>query len=326
MNKRRKIIFALGAFATTTWARVGHAQRVYRIAVLMHGTERSMGGRLEVLREGLKELGYVEGKNLNLSVRWNEGGLDRLPDLAAELLHDKPDVLVTSNVLGAQAVFRHTRTVPIVLAGGAGAVKVNLAQSLARPGGNVTGVTTMGDEITSKRVELLKTMVPGLSRLGVLTTGKSLVHDEQMRGVMKAAQALKLKIIEVRVSVPGDLARLAAICGKGNCQALFVEQDPELTSWRAQIIESAARLHLPAFYPSADFVQGGGLISYSANNAGLFRRAATFVDKILKGAKPGDLPIEQPTTFELVVNQKTAQALGIKIPNEILLRADKVIQ
>ena len=326
MNNRRKLLVALAAFGTATWIRVGHAQRVYRIAVLMHTTERSLGARLEALRAGLKELGYVEGKNLTLSVRWNEGGQDRLPELAAELLRDKPDVLVTSNVLGAQAAFRHTRTVPIVLAGGTGAVKVNLAQSLARPGGNVTGVTSMGDELASKRVELLKTMVPGLSRLGVLTTGKSLVHDEQMRGVMKAAQVLKLKTIEVRVSAPGDLARLASICGKGACQALFVVQDSELTGWRAQIIDSAARLRLPAVYSNGEFVQEGGLISYSTNNAELFRRAATFVDKILKGAKPGDLPIEQPTRFELVVNQKTAKALGIKIPNEILLRAETVIR
>ena len=307
-------------------ARVAHAQRVYRIAVLIHGTEHANRSRLEVLRAGLKELGNVEGKNLSLSVRWNEAGPERLPDLAAELLRDKPDVLVASNVLGAQAAFRHTRTVPIVLAGGAGAVKVNLAQSLARPGGNVTGVTSMGDELASKRIELLKTIVPGLSRLGVLTTGKSPVHDENMRGAMKAARVLKLKLIEVRVNAPGDLARLASICGKGACQALFLEQEGELSNWRAQIIDSAAQLRLPAVYYAAEFPQEGGLISYSTNNAELFRRAATFVDKILKGAKPGDLPIEQPTTFELVVNKKTAQALGIKIPNEILLRADKVIE
>jgi putative ABC transport system substrate-binding protein len=325
MNNRRKLIIALGASAAAAPTLL-FAQRVYRIAVLNHGSERTMGSRIEMLRAGLKELGYVEGKNLNLSVRWNEGGLERLPDLAAELLRDKPDVVVAGNVLAAQAVFRHTRTVPIVLAGGAGAVKVNLAQSLARPGGNVTGVTNMGEDLVSKQVELLKTMVPGLTRLGILTTGKSLVHDEQMDGVAKAAQALKLKTIEVRVAAPGDLARLAANCGKGACQALFVEQDPNLTNWRAQIIDSAARLRLPAIYYSAEFVQEGGLMSYSANGAEMYRRAATYVDKILKGAKPGDLPIEQPTTFDLVVNRKTAKALGLKIPNSILVLATKIIE
>jgi putative ABC transport system substrate-binding protein len=292
----------------------------------MHGTERAMGSFFDALRAGLKELGYVEGKNLVLSVSWNEGGPERFSDQAAELLRDKPDVVVASIVLGAQAVFRHTRTVPIVLAGGTGVVKVNLAQSLARPGGNVTGVTNMGDELISKQIELLHAIVPGIRRLGVLTTGGALSHDEQMLGAKKAAQVLKLKLIEVRVSAPGELARLGSICGKGACHALFVMQDPQVTTWRPQIIEWAARLNLPTVSYSAAFAENGGLMSYSANNVELFRRAATFVDKILKGAMPGDLPIEQPTTFELVVNLKTAKALGIKVPNSILVRADRVIE
>lgn len=326
MNDRRKLLVALAAFGTAPWTRLGYAQRVYRIAVLMNATERELGSRLESLRAGLKDLGYVEGKNLVLSVSWNERGPEQFPDQAAELLRDKPDVIVTSIVLGAQAVFRHTRTVPIVLAGGTGAVKVNLAQSLARPGGNVTGLTNMGDQLVSKQIELLKEIIPGITRLGLLTTGGALSHDEQMLGATKAAQALKLKLLEVRVSAPGELARLGSLCGKGACQALLVMQDPHMNNWRAQISEWAARLQLPAFSNSVAFAESGGLMSYSANSADLFRRAAIFVDKILKGAKPGDLPIEQPTKFELVVNMKTARALGITIPQSVLIRADRVIE
>ena len=183
-----------------------------------------------------------------------------------------------------------------------------------------------GDQLVSKQIELLKAIIPGITRLGVLTTGGALSHDDQMLGATKAAQVLKLKLIEVRVSAPGDLARLESICGKGACQALYVMQDPQMQSWRAQIVEWAARLQLPTVSSSTAFTENGALMSYSSNIPELYRRAATFVDKILRGAKPGDLPIEQPTKFELVVNQKTAKALGIKISDEILLRADRVIE
>jgi len=325
MNNRRKLMIALGAGALAAPARL-LAQRVYRIAVLIHGTERTLGARLEALRAGLRVLGYVEGKNLNLSVRWNEGGLERLPDLAAELLRDKPDVIVASPVLSAAAAHKHTQTVPIVIANGAGAVKVGLAQSLARPGGNVTGFENQGQELTPKHIELLKTLVPAMSRLGVLNTGKYLYHDEAWRAAAQTAKVLKLTLIDLRVEALGDLARIASACGKGGCDALYVMTDPNFINWRAQIIEQAAQLRLPAVYFQPEFTREGGLISYSPDIEDMFRRAATHVDKILKGAKPGDLPIEQPTKFELLVNGKTAKALGIKIPNEILLRADKVIE
>ena len=324
-STRRALLLALGAGALAAPIRL-FAQRVYRIAVLIHGTERSHGARFEALRAGLRDLGYVESGNLSLSVRWNEGGLEHLPELAAELLRGNPDVLVVAPVLSALAAHKLTRTVPIVVTGGAGAVQTGLAQSLAHPGGNVTGAMNQGEELTSKQIELLKEIAPGISRLGVLTTGQSLVHDETWRDAMRAARALKLKLIEVRVGKPGDLAWLASICGKGNCQGLLVLLDPALINWRAQIINSVARLHLPAVYPQSEYVREGGLISYAANPEELYRRAAYYVDKILKGAKPGDLPIEQPTKFELAVNMKTAKALGIKIPNSILVQATKVIE
>ena len=306
--------------------RRGLAQRVYHVAVLINGTERTQGARFEALRATLRELGYVEGKNLGLSVRWNEGSLERLPDLAAELLRERPDVLVTYPVLSAVAAHKHTRTVPIVLAGGAGAVKVGIAQSLARPGGNVTGVEAQSEELTEKQLELLKTIAPKVSRVGVLNTGKYLFHAEAWHSATRAAQALKITLIDVCVGTADDLTRLATVCGKGGCDGLYVMPDPLTINWRAQIIDQVAGLRLPAVYNQAEFAQDGGLLSYSANFEDMFRRAAGYVDRILKGAKPGDLPIERPTKFELIINMRTARALGLTIPESLRLRADRVIE
>ena len=325
MNNRRKLVLALGAAALGA-PDILLAQRVYRIAVLIHGTERTLGARFEALRAGLRELGYIEGKNLSISIRWNEGGLERLPDLAEELLRSKPDVLVVAPVVAAAAAQKHTKTVPIVIASGGGVVKIGLAQSLARPGGNVTGLENQAEELVQKHIELLKTIVPGITRLAVLNTGKYIFHDEAWRAAAQAAQVMKVTLVDVRVGAPRDLARLVSICGKEGCGGLYVMTDPILTNWRAQIIEEAFRLRLPAVYPSIEFAEEGGLISYSQNIQEQYRRAAAYVDKILKGAKPGDLPIERPTIFELVVNLKTAKAFGLTIPNSILVQTTRIIE
>lgn len=320
---RRDVVLALVALGAAPLA--VQAQRVFRIGVLIHGTERTYGARVEALRAGLRELGYVEGRNLKLSVHWNEGGAERLPDLAAELLREKPDVLVAAPVFSAAAAHKHTRTVPIVMASGAGAVQIGIAQSLAHPGGNVTGLTHQGEDLTQKQVELLKTIAPDISSVGFLTTGKSFIYEEQRRHAMRAAEVLKLRFIEVRVGTAADLERLASMCGRGGCEALLMATDPTLTNLRAQIYDWATRLRLPAVYPVPEYAKEGGLIGYGANVEELFRRATIYVDKILKGAKPGDLPIEQPTKFELVVNLKVAKAIGLTIPQAVLLRADEVI-
>ena len=325
MNNRRKLVLALGAAALGA-PDILLAQRVYRIAVLIHGTERTLGARFEALRAGLRELGYIEGKNLSISIRWNEGGLERLPDLAEELLRSKPDVLVVAPVVAAAAAQKHTKTVPIVIASGGGVVKIGLAQSLARPGGNVTGLENQAEELVQKHIELLKTIGPGITRLAVLNTGKYVFHDEAWRAAAQAAQVMKVTLVDVRVGAPRDLARLVSICGKEGCGGLYVMTDPILTNWRAQIIEEAFRLRLPAVYPSIEFAEEGGLISYSQNIQEQYRRAAAYVDKILKGAKPGDLPIERPTIFELVVNLKTAKAFGLTIPNSILVQTTRIIE
>ena len=319
--KRRDLLLVLGALGAAP--AVVRAQQVFRVGVLIHGTERTYGARVAALRVRLRDLGYLEGGNLLLSVRWNEGSAERLPDLAAELLRERPDVLVAAPVFSAAAAHRHTRTVPIVIASGSGAVQIGIAQSLARPGGNVTGVSHQGEDLTQKQVELLKTIAPNISSIGFLTSGKSFIYEEQKRHVMQAADALRLRFIEVQIGP--DLGRLASMCDKGGCEALLVATDPTLTNLRAQIYELATQLRLPAVYPVPEYAKEGGLIGYGANGEELFRNAAAYVHKILKGAKPGDLPIEQPTKFDLVVNLKAAKAIGLTIPQALLLRADEVI-
>jgi putative tryptophan/tyrosine transport system substrate-binding protein len=328
---RRNFIGLVGS-AAIIWPLTARAQqgerpgRMNHVAVLVQGAEQTMGSRLEALRAGLRELGHIEGQNIRLTVRWNAGELDRLSDLAAELLRGQPDVLVGAPVLAAVAAHKHTRTVPIVIANGSGPLQAGIAESYARPGGNVTGVVNLGEELTSKQLQLLKTIAPGTSRVGVLTTGTAIIYEETLRDATRAASALNLKLVEVRISSLGDLPRLAALCGKGNCNGLLVTSDPLLQNWRVQIVSAASQQNLPAVYSQPEYVRDGGLISYAANIGERFHRAATYVDKILKGAKPNELPIEQPTKFELIVNAKTAKAQGIEIPGLIFAQADEVIE
>jgi putative ABC transport system substrate-binding protein len=324
MDRRKFLIGGLAALGT---ARTASAQqRMHRIAVLVHGPERTQRGRVDALRAGLKHHGYAEGRNLSLSVHWNDGGMERLPGLAAEMLKAKPDVVVAAPVFAAAAVQKHTASVPIVLMWGAGAVKIGLAKSFARPGLNVTGLETQGEDLTGKHMELLKTIAPGVSRIGVLNSVNYIFHEEAWRAADQAARALKLSLVDVRVGGAEDLGRLAASCGNGGCDGLYVMPGPVLINLRAQVIEQAARLRLPAIYFQPEFVEEGGLASYSPNIEEMCRRAAGHVDRILKGAKAGDLPIERPLKFELVINLKTAKSLGLTIPGELLARADRVIQ
>ena len=319
--RRRTFLLAAGALSLPV-----RAQRVHRVGTLVTGPEKVWSGRVAALRAGLKERGYVEGRNLVLVSRWNDGGLERLPDLAADLLREKPDVVVCGLVLSAAAVQKHSRTVPIVLATGAGAVKVGLARSFARPGGNVTGLETQSEELVTKNFQLLKTVAPSVSRVAVLNTGNYMFHREAWAALRDAAAMMKVELIDLRIDEANELARLAQACTGGGCNGLYVMPDPVLINWRAQIAGQAAKLGLPAVYNQPEYVEAGGLLSYSANTEDMFRRAAGFVDRILKGAKPGDLPIERPTTFEMVINLKAARALGLRIPADLLARADRVIE
>jgi putative ABC transport system substrate-binding protein len=296
------------------------------IGVLAHGFEAGSRFRLEALRDGLRELGYVDGKTCRIEVRYSDNQIERLPGLARELLALKPDVVVASPVRAAQALHRETRTVPIVMASGAGAQNFGLIASLARPGGNVTGLTNQGDELTSKHFELLREVAPRAKRVVTLSSGLGAVEGEVRTDSRSVAKGYGMELIEALADAPEKLAALSARCERERCEALVVLLDPNVFNFRKEIVAFAAKLRIPAIYPGVEFAEEGGLAAYSVNGRQLWRRAATYVHKILKGAKPGDLPIEQPTKFELVVNLKTAKALGLSIPQSIRLRADRVIE
>jgi putative ABC transport system substrate-binding protein len=296
------------------------------IVVLMHGKESALRSRVDVLTEGLRELGYVEGRNYRMEVRWSDNQVDRLPALARELLAKKPDVAVGAPVLSAQALHRESRTVPIVLANGAGAQRLGLIASLSHPGGNVTGLENQLDGLSAKQLEFLKEIAPNAKRVMTLSSGRGAAEPDVREGSRTAAKAYGMTLIEALADSPAKLAEVSALCERERCEGLVVLLDPNVTSFRSEVIAMAARLRIPSVYPTLEFADEGGLIAYSTDVHPLFRRAATYVDRILKGAKPGDLPVERPTKFELVINLKTAQALGIKIPPSLLLRADRLIE
>jgi len=296
------------------------------IVVLMHGKESALRSRVDGLTEGLRELGYVEGRNYRMEVRWSDNQVDRLPALARELLGKKPDVAVGAPVLSAQALHRESKTVPIVLGNGAGAQRVGLIASLAHPGGNVTGIENQLDELSAKQFEFLKAIVPNAKRVMTLTSGLGAAEPDVREGSRTAARIYGITLIEALADSPTKLAQVSALYERERCEALVVLLDPNVSSFRSEVIAMAARLSIPSVYPQLEYAEEGGLIVYSTDARVLFRRAATYVDRILKGAKPADLPVERPTTFELVINLKTAQALGIKIPPSVLLRVDRLIE
>ena len=281
---------------------------------------------LESFRRGMRELGYIEGRNLVIEQRWANGKYDDLPRLAQELVDLKVDVILTASTPAALAAQRATRTIPIVIARGADPVASGLVASLARPGGNVTGLTSMVDELSTKRLELLKEVVPGIVHVAVLWSVGNPTHGPLRKRMDAIAPNLKLKLAPVNVINPSELDHALGKIAARNPDALYVFEDPVFSSNSAKIIGFAAKHRLPAIYGGVEFVRDGGLISYAPSFDAMFKRAAGYVDKILKGATPGDLPIERPTKIELVVNLKTAKVLGITIPESILLRADEVIR
>ena len=304
-----------------------HAQpRMPLIGVLIHGTESGDHARLEALRDGMRELGYVEGRSYRLEARFSDGRFERLPDLARELLRLNPDVAVGAPVVSAQAFWRDTKTVPIVMATGSGALQIGMIAGLARPGGNVTGVTHQADDLTRKLFELVREIAPHVKRVMALSSGRALVEADTRSGSRAAAAALGMTLIEAWADSPDDIRRLADRCERERWEALVVLIDPDLFTRRPGVVSLATKLRLPAVYPALEYAQDHGLIAYAADQRQNIRRAAHFVDRILKGARPSDLPVEQPTKFELVINLKAAKALGITIPTSVLARADQVIE
>jgi putative ABC transport system substrate-binding protein len=283
----------------------------------------------EVFRQGLRDLGYVEGRNVVIEYRDAEGKPERLPALAAELVGLKVDVIVAGGQPHALAAMQATRTLPIVFIGAADPVTSGLVTSLARPGGNVTGLSFLAPELVGKRLELLKQAVPGVTRVAVLWEpggqGERTAKD-MLKQAEAAARALGVRPQFVEARGPADFDRAFSDMTRARAGALTVLGSVMFVNERRRLVDLAAKNRLPAVYLSREFVDAGGLMSYGPNVADLFRRAATYVDKILKGAKPGDLPVEQPTKFELVINMKTAKALGLTIPQSLLGRADHVVE
>lgn len=300
--------------------------RLPLVAVLVHGHEGANRARLDAFRDGLRELGYVEGSNYRLEVRWTDAQVDRLTDLARELLLLKPDIAVGAPVLSAQAFARLSGTIPIVMASGAGAMQAGLVATLARPSGNVTGVTNQGDDLTQKHFELLRELAPRAERVMAVSSGQGMVEADVRGASRAAARALGITLIEAWVHSPEEIDQLPDRCGRERCDALVVLLDPNLVQHRANLISAMARMKLPAVYPVLEFATEGGLMAYAADQRDDFRRAATFVSRILKGARPAELPIEQPTRFELIVNLKAAREIGLIVPESLLARADKVIE
>jgi putative ABC transport system substrate-binding protein len=280
----------------------------------------------DALRQGLQNPGYIEGKNLLVEYRYFEGKVDRIPSLVAELLQLKLDVLVSVNTLAIRAFKQATKTIPIVMVINDDPVTTGIVDSLARPGGNVTGLTRLTRELSGKQLELLKEAVPEISRVGVLDDASTDIGSS-FQDFEPASRALKilLQSLEVRGPKP-DLAGAFQAAAKGHVNALITVRTALLISYRKQIADLVIKNRLPSMSEGGDFVEAGGRMSYSSSDAEVFRRAAYFVDRILKGTKPADLPVEQPTKFELIVNLKTAKRINLTIPPNVLARADRVIK
>lgn len=284
---------------------------------------RTPGPFVDAFRQGLGDLGYIEGRNILIEYRSAEGKQDRYPSLVTELVQLKVDVLVSAIPGVIRAAKQSTKTIPIVMVTPVDPVATGLVDSLARPGGNVTGITRLTQELSGKRLELLKEVVPGIPRVGVLwTQGTTGLKDHEA-----AARALKIQLQSLEVRGPNpDLEGAFQAAAKGRTSALITVRNPVLNRQRKQIAALAIKNRLPSMYEGSDYVEAGGLISYATNDADSFRRAATYVDKILKGTKPADLSVEQPTKYELVINLKTAKQIGLTIPQSVLYRADRVIK
>ncbi len=324
-GRRGRLFFValtLALLAAPLAAEAQQPGKVPRIGVIRPGSPPDPFA--EAFLQGLRDLGYVEGRTIAIEYRWAQGNPERFSDLTEELVRLKVDVIVTTGPAGGFAAKGATGTIPIVVPVMADPVGAGLVASLARPGGNLTGLSMMSPELSEKRLELLKEAFPRVSRVAVLRDPRQAPTDLRATEAAAGALGLHLQVLEVRDI--NDLEAALAAAKKGRAGALNVLPSGFFSAHRARIVEAVAKARLPAMYHHSDFVAAGGLMAYAPSFADLFRRAATYVDKILKGAKPADLPVEQPTKFELVINLKTARSLGLTIPQSVLVRADQVIQ
>ena len=327
----RKIVMHLALcamlFAPCYSALPPQPTKLPRIGYLRGSTPPAESARLEAFRQGLRELGYVEGKNIVIDLRYAEGKLDRLPALAAELVRLKVDIIVTAGPLPTRAAKEATTTIPIVMTNDPDPVGTGFVASLARPGGNITGLSTLTPELSGKRLELLKETIPRLSRVAIFGTSTRPEHAQVLSEVELAAGTLKVKLQYLDVLDPKDIETAFRAASKGLAEAvLMMAAGPIANAHRTQILALAVKHRLPVMYIGRAFVEAGGLIAYGISTTDLERRAATYVDKILKGRTPADLPVEQPTKFEFIINLKAAKQIGLTIPPNVLVRADRVIK
>jgi putative ABC transport system substrate-binding protein len=323
--KRFLLIIALMLCAALP-AEAQQPAKIPRIGFLIGSSPSANAARIEAFRQGLRELGYLEGKNIVIEFRSAEGKFDRLPDLAAEMVRLKVDVIVTTGPIINRPAKEATSTIPIVMGFDNDPVGNGFVASLARPGGNMTGLSNLAPEITGKQLELLKEIVPKLSRVAVLGNSKEPANPQLLTEAEIAAGTFRMKLQYVDIPSPKDIETAFRAATNGRSEAVLMLGAFIFNPHRAQIAGLAAGNRLPAIYNAVEWVEAGGLMSYGTSFPDLFRRAATYVDKILKGAKPAELPVEQPTKFELVINLKTAKQIGLTIPPNVLARADKVIK
>ena len=328
MRRRDFAWFVLGGVAM--WPRRIHAQRsssgMPRIGVLIPGTPASFSQRIKAFVAGLSELGRVEGQTIAIEWKWANDRVDLLPELSAQLVQSQVDVIVTGGTPAAQALKAATQSIPIVVAIMADPVAAGLVENLARPGGNLTGFSIVAPELGAKRLQLLKEIVPTISSVAVLMNARNPQSQIELREMQTAASSMALRLDPIEVSAGGGLEDAFTAMNKAASQALIVLTDPILFSERKPTVELANRYRLPAVYPFQGYVEDGGLASYGPSDADLFRRAAGYVDRVLKGTKLGELPVEQPIKFDMYVNLGTARALGVAVPELFLTRADRVIE
>jgi putative ABC transport system substrate-binding protein len=326
--KAKILVYVLPVFILAT-IHLAEAQQPKKIPQIgfVAGLGNANSPNIEAFRQGLRDLGYIEGKNALVEYRYADGKLDQVPSFVAELVQLKVDVLVSGNLVGIRAAKQATKTIPIVMVLAVDPVATGLIDSLARPGGNITGLATLRRDLGGKRLELLTEVIPRLSRVGVLWDANAPGPAIAFKEYEAAARALKkpLQSLEVRGPNP-NLEGAFQAAAKGRANGLIAIANPVLTRYQKQIAELAIKNRLPSMCEQGNWVEAGGLMSYAANDADQYRRAAYYIDRILKGAKPADLPVEQPMKFELVINLKTAKQIGLTVPPNVLARADKVIR
>ena len=328
LTKTASVLAVACALLVASWIS-SYAQqpsKAARIAYFSASTAVSQSSRVEAIKEGLRTLGYKDGKDILIVQRYADGKLDRSAALAKELVGLGVDVIVTGGPAATRAAKHATATIPIVMAFDWDPVASGVITSLGRPGGNITGLSSLAPEITSKQLELLKEVVPNLERIAILENSAEPGVAQMRKQLDEAAGALKVRLQNLDVRTLNDLTSAFQAANKGRTEALLAITSFVLISHQGRIVELAQQNRLPAIYPWPEFVQTGGLMSYGANSEDLFRRAATYVDKILRGAKPADLPVEQPTKFEFIVNLKAAKQIGLTMPQKVLARADRVIR